>query len=88
MPAGCTWTRPTGGFMTWLTLPPHFDTMALRDTAVDAGVAYVPGAPFYPDDQGANELRLSFSRLTEDELAVAVERLAGVIRAVPAPVVA
>ena len=88
MPPGCTWTRPTGGFMTWLTLPPHFDTMALRDTAVDAGVAYVPGAPFYPDDQGANELRLSFSRLTEDELAVAVERLAGVIRAVPAPVVA
>jgi 2-aminoadipate transaminase len=43
-------------------------------------VAYVPGPPFYADGAGRNELRLSFSHLSEEELDVAAGRLAGVIR--------
>ena len=39
----------------------------------------MPGRPFYPGDAGHNELRFSFSRLHEDEIATAVERLGGVI---------
>ena len=34
----------------WLRLPEGFDTMPLLDKAVDAGVAFVPGAPFYAAD--------------------------------------
>jgi 2-aminoadipate transaminase len=79
LPAGCTWTEPAGGFLTWLTLPEGADTVALRPAATAAGVAYVPGRPFYSGDDGAGELRLSFSHLTEAELDVAVERLASVI---------
>ena len=81
MPEGCTWSEPTGGFMTWLTLPHATDAVAMRPAAEAAGVAYVPGAPFYVGDEGRNELRLSFSFLDEAELAVAIERLGGVIRA-------
>jgi 2-aminoadipate transaminase len=81
LPDGCAWTVPDGGFLTWLALPGRLDTMALRPAATEAGVAYVPGRPFYASGAGANELRLSFSHLTEEELDTAVERLAGVIRA-------
>ena len=80
MPEGCTWTEPTGGFLTWLALPEGTDTIAMRAAATAAGVAYVPGAPFHVGDRGHNELRLSFSHLTEPELELAVHRLAGVVR--------
>jgi 2-aminoadipate transaminase len=80
MPDGVAWTEPTGGFLTWLTLPDGLDAMALRDAALEAGVAYVPGAPFYASELGAGELRLSFSALGEAELAEAGARLAAVIR--------
>jgi 2-aminoadipate transaminase len=82
MPAGVRWSRPSGGFFCWLALPDGLTAMGLRDAAEDAGVAYVPGHPFYPGEAGgAAELRLSFSHLGEDELAEAGRRLAGVIGA-------
>jgi 2-aminoadipate transaminase len=79
MPEGVAWTEPTGGFMTWLTLPEDLDTMAMRPAALAAGVAYVPGPPFFAGDAGHNTMRLSFSHLTESELEAAVERLAGAL---------
>ena len=81
LPEGCEWTEPTGGFLTWLRLPPGADSLAMRPAALEAGVAYVPGPPFYPGDQGHDELRLSFSHLSEEEFDEAVRRLAGVIGA-------
>jgi 2-aminoadipate transaminase len=79
MPEGVGWTEPTGGFLTWLTLPDEIDTLALRPAAIEGGVAYVPGPPFHVGYGGHNELRLSFSHLAEHELGTAVERLAAVI---------
>ena len=81
MPEEVGWTEPTGGFLTWLTLPEELDTLAMRPAALAAGVAYVPGPPFHVGDDGRNTLRLSFSHLTETELETAVERLAAVVRA-------
>lgn len=83
LPDGCTWTTPGGGFLTWLQLPCEVDTVALRSSATAAGVAYVPGVPFYVDPAGGRgELRLSFSQLIPTELNQAVRRLAGVLHAV------
>jgi len=79
MPGDVEWTEPTGGFLTWLTLPDEIDTLALRADALAAGVAYVPGPPFHVGDAGRNTLRLSFSHLTEAELETAAERLAGAV---------
>jgi 2-aminoadipate transaminase len=77
---GCTWSEPTGGFFTWLTLPHGLDSVALRPAAVEAGVTYVPGPPFYAGEGGSGELRLSFSHLGAGEYDEAVRRLASVIR--------
>ena len=54
---------------------------AMRAAAIDAGVTYVPGRPFYAGEGRSDELRVSFSHLGEADLHVAVERLAGVIAA-------
>lgn len=81
MPEGVSWSEPTGGMFTWLRMPEGLDARSLRPAATEAGVAYVPGAPFYVDGGGANEMRLSFSALSETQLGDAAERLAGVITA-------
>jgi len=80
LPEGCEWTTPEGGFLTWVRLPEGLDAVALRPAALEAGVAYVPGGPFYPGDEGRRELRLSFSILGPEELDRAVERLGTAIR--------
>src|SRR5829696_6006899 len=80
MPEGVSWTEPTGGFLTWVTLPGQIDTLALRPEALAAGVAYVPGPPFHVGDGGANSMRLSFSHLSGPEFDAAAERLGGVVR--------
>jgi 2-aminoadipate transaminase len=79
MPGGVTWSRPTGGFFSWLTLPPEMDALALRTAALDAGVMYVPGSLFYagnrPHPPPRHEARLSFSLLGGEALETAVVRL-------------
>jgi 2-aminoadipate transaminase len=79
LPSGCGWTRPRGGFFTWLTCPEGVDTVALRPEAARARVAYVPGAPFYPGPGPANTLRLAFSRVADDAMDEGVRRLAGLL---------
>jgi 2-aminoadipate transaminase len=80
MPDSCSWSEPAGGFFTWLRLPEGLDALELRPAAIEAGVTYVPGSPFYPGAGGGGELRIAFSFLGADDLAVAVQRLASVIR--------
>jgi 2-aminoadipate transaminase len=82
MPAGVRWTQPAGGFLTWLELPAGLDTRVLRPAALEAGVAYVPGTPFHAGGAGGEHaMRLSFSHLTEPELATAAQRLGAVVQA-------
>ena len=77
MPAGVMWTTPRGGFFTWLTLPVDATDFARR--AADVGVAVVPGALFYPDGRGENNVRISFSMVDESLIATGVERLASLL---------
>jgi 2-aminoadipate transaminase len=79
MPEGVTWSAPTGGMFTWLSVPDGLDVLELRAAATAAQVAYVPGGAFYVGDQGRNEMRLSYSSLGEADLEEAARRLAGVI---------
>jgi DNA-binding transcriptional MocR family regulator len=80
-PAGASWTRPAGGFYTWVTLPPGLDAKEMLPRAVTARVAYVPGTAFYADDQGGSQLRLSYCFPEPDRIREGVRRLAGVIEA-------
>jgi 2-aminoadipate transaminase len=60
LPAGCRFIVPAGGMFFWVELPAALDAAALLPQAVAAGVAYVPGLPFYCSAPRANTLRLSF----------------------------
>ncbi|MBP5625377.1 MAG: PLP-dependent aminotransferase family protein [Bacteroidales bacterium] len=79
MPAGVSWTHPEGGLFLFLTLPEGFDTVALYDRALSAGVAYVAGSFFYPDGSHRNTMRINFSFLDASRMEAGVKLLAEVI---------
>jgi len=78
-PLGCRWIEPRGGMFFWVELPAGLDATALLPRAVECGVAYVPGAPFYASRPRAETLRLSFVTVAPEAIARGVEALAGVI---------
>jgi 2-aminoadipate transaminase len=75
LPEGSRWTRPDGGMFVWLTLPPGRDTGALLPRAVEEGVAYVPGAPFFAAEPLPHTARVSFATLEPPQIAEALGRL-------------
>ncbi|WP_405149884.1 PLP-dependent aminotransferase family protein [Nocardia salmonicida] len=68
-------TDPTGGMFIWAEFTDNTDTSALLPTALEAGVAYVPGAAFAVADTTPNTLRLCFTTSDEATLTEAVSRL-------------
>jgi DNA-binding transcriptional MocR family regulator len=69
-----------GGMFVWLTLP-QCDVDALAKSALAQGVAVVPSSVFYHDKTcQTSALRLNFTNATVEELDIAVERLAAVIK--------
>lgn len=74
------WSQPAGGMFLWARMPEGVDTMALLPKAVDAGVAYVPGAAFYADNVDARTMRLSFVTASEAQIDQGVAALAQVLR--------
>ncbi|MEO6826463.1 MAG: PLP-dependent aminotransferase family protein [Microbacteriaceae bacterium] len=75
------WTDPNGGFYVWLTLPPQLDSKAMLPRAVTELVAYTPGTAFYADENGHQNIRLSFCYPTPQEIRLGIRRLATVINA-------
>jgi 2-aminoadipate transaminase len=80
MPAGTTWQAPQGGMFFWARLPEGLDAIHLLESAVAAGVAYVPGAPFYAQTPDARTLRLSFVTLSPADIAEGIAALGRVLR--------
>jgi 2-aminoadipate transaminase len=76
MPAGVRWTRPGGGFFSWLTLPEGGDAELLAKRAVEAGVGIVPGSVFFADGRGGSNVRLSFSLVDESAIDEGIQKLA------------
>ncbi|MFC4986493.1 PLP-dependent aminotransferase family protein [Saliphagus infecundisoli] len=79
MPSHIGWTEPDGGFFVWVTLPDGIDAEAMLPTAAAAGVIYMPGSAFYPNEGGENRLRISFSTGSPAETERAVAALARTI---------
>ncbi|WP_340686108.1 PLP-dependent aminotransferase family protein [Amycolatopsis coloradensis] len=79
MPAGCSWTKPDGGFYVWMTVPEGVDTKAMLPRAVTARVAYASGTGFYADGFGSRQLRLSYCYPTPERIREGVRRLAAVL---------
>lgn len=73
------WTRPDGGLFLWVTLPPGIKGAELLPAALAANVAFVPGAPMFPNGGGENTLRLNFSNATPAQIREGIARLGRVL---------
>jgi 2-aminoadipate transaminase len=80
LPAGCRWNTPSGGMFFWLELPEGVDATAMLPRAVERGMAYVPGAPFFAEAPRANTLRLSFVTVPPDQIHRGIAMLAATLK--------
>jgi len=58
-PPGTRVTRPEGGFVVWVELPPGVDGLALHEQALRKGIAVAPGTLFTTSDRFRNCIRVS-----------------------------
>jgi 2-aminoadipate transaminase len=74
------WNTPQGGMFLWARLPAGIDAVTLLPKAVERGVAFVPGAPFYAGTPDARTLRLSFVTASVQEIDTGMAALAATLR--------
>ncbi|HSE96909.1 MAG TPA: PLP-dependent aminotransferase family protein [Blastocatellia bacterium] len=74
-PEGTRWTNPLGGFFVFMEVAGNVDTTNLLPAAIESGVAYVPGQPFFVDSSGANTLRLAFSKESPERISEGIRLL-------------
>ena len=76
MPEGATATRPEGGMFVWVRVGGDVDSAKVLPKAVDLGVAFVPGWPFYANDPDRTTMRLSFVTNSPEMIDEGLSRLA------------
>lgn len=74
-PSGTKVVRPEGGMFLWVTLPQGYNAQVLWEKALTHKVAFVPGAPFYPNKAETHTLRLNFSNSNEEQIREGMRRL-------------
>ncbi|WP_338048233.1 PLP-dependent aminotransferase family protein [Levilactobacillus senmaizukei] len=81
-PDEVTFTRPTGGFFDWVTLPEGIDAgkLLLSDIQPHAHINYVPATNFYPYRDVHNGMRLCFSGLTPAVIDDGMHRLGDAVK--------
>lgn len=76
LPDGAEVNRPEGGMFLWARLGGAVDTAAILPRALEGGVAYVPGWPFYATDPDRSTMRLSYVTNTPEVIAEGLARMA------------
>lgn len=79
-PKEITHTHPEGGMFLWANLPKEYSARTLFDRSIKDKVAFVPGDPFYANDQSRSSLRLNFSCSDEDTIDIGIQRLANAMK--------
>lgn len=74
-PEGTRVTRPQGGFVLWVEMPPQVDCVRLHDLALKAGISVTPGVIFSPRGDYRHHIRISCGQLDGEETEKAVRRL-------------
>jgi 2-aminoadipate transaminase len=80
MPEGVSWTVPDGGFFLWVTLPDGIDSTAMRGQVQELGVDYLPGATCATPGDAANQFRLCYSFVTDDQIEPGIKVIAEVVK--------
>jgi 2-aminoadipate transaminase len=84
-PKGTRWTRPEGGLFLWVELPHELRAEEIFDAAVAQKVAFVPGAPFFANEESHHFLRLNFSNRSPEVIENGIRRLGDVLRGLSQP---
>ncbi|MCD4749769.1 MAG: PLP-dependent aminotransferase family protein [Thermoanaerobaculales bacterium] len=79
-PPGVSWTHPQGGMFLWVHLPEGMNAAELLVDCLKEDVAFVPGAPFFPNGGHENTLRMNFSFSNPEKVKEGVKRMAKVLR--------
>ncbi len=69
-------TRPAGGFVLWIELPPRLNAFDLYRAAIREGISFAPGQIF--STQGSkylNFMRISFGRPFDDNVERGIQKL-------------
>ena len=81
LPEGATWSRPAGGYFTWLDFPEGTDTADVVARGQEYGVTFVSGSDFFPPGRGGERsARLAYSFVSTAEIRDGVARLAAALR--------
>jgi len=78
-PAGTRVSRPAGGFVLWLELPPQVKTRPLFQRALDEGICFAPGEVFSASGRFASCLRLSCGHSWDARIERGVMRLGALV---------
>ena len=84
MGEGLSFHAPQGGLFVWARLTGKTghtkDGNLLAKCAIEKGVAFVPGTPFFADKPDTSTIRLSFATADESKIAEGIERLGAALR--------
>ena len=81
MPEGASWSRPEGGYFTWLDFPTGTGTADVLARGEEQGVTFVAGRDFFPPGRGGeSSARLAYSYVSSEEISAGVARLAALLR--------
>ncbi len=78
-PPSVTISHPEGGMFLWAILPKNISSLDVFEKAIRAGVAFVPGDPFYVGKTGSNTMRLNFSCVDPDTIEKGIKILGSLL---------
>ena len=64
----------------WVTLPEGVSAMSLFPKALEKGVAFVPGDPFYADRKNVGTMRLNFTNADCATIEEGIRRLGELLK--------
>jgi len=76
-PKGTRVTRPQGGFVLWVELPPSVSSLDLHHKALKEGISIVPGPIFSPSQKYLNFIRLNCGHPWSERMEAALKTLGG-----------
>ncbi|MED4227843.1 PLP-dependent aminotransferase family protein [Neobacillus cucumis] len=78
-PKNINYSMPEGGLFIWIELPESVDSGELFAKCLENNVAFVPGAPFFPNGTKKNSLRLNYSNMPKEKIFEGMELMGEVL---------
>jgi DNA-binding transcriptional MocR family regulator len=80
MPTAVDWSRPSGGFFVWLSLPAPLTAGGVLERAKLEEINFLTGEPFFAEGGGERQIRLPFSYIPQPDLTRGIETLSAIVR--------